>query len=114
MMGGGSRSTMDIPPFMLAVGGEQATVRNINQVGMQRAGIPAATISLIKDAYRLIFRQRKTMAAVRAAFAEKLNGAFPAELAELLDFLDRQAAGKQGRQREVFRSVTPEIKLRAA
>lgn len=102
-IGGGSRATVDVPPYMLAFGSDRILVKNINLVGMQRAGISAESIALIKQAYRLHFRQMQSLRIVRDTFAAQLNGVFPMELARLLDFLTMQEQGKSGRQREAVR-----------
>lgn len=45
----------DIPPFFTA-SGNPAKVRGINKVGLQRAGLPEDLISLIKKAYKIIYK----------------------------------------------------------
>ncbi len=102
-VGGGSRVTVDVPPYMLAFGSDRVLIRNINLVGMQRAGIGPESIALVKQAYRLHFRQMKSLNVVRETFAAQLNGVLPIELARLLDFLTLQEQGKSGRQREAVR-----------
>ena len=110
MIGGGSRVTIDVAPYMLAFGSDQVTMLNINAVGMQRAGIAPESIAIIKQAHRLLFRQKKCLKDVREHFAAQLNGQFPSELVLLLDFIARQADGKMGRQREAFRNAPPAAK----
>jgi len=107
-IGGGTRCTIDVPPYMMAVGSDQAVVRNINQVGMQRAGISAASIALVKQAYRLLFRNLRPLDEVRQTFRTQLNDLLPIELMTLLDFIERQGKGRMGRQREVIRGQTVE------
>ena len=102
-IGGGSRATVDVPPYMLAFGSDRILVKNINLVGMQRAGIGPDSIAVIKQAYRLLFRQMRPLKEVRETFAAQLNGIIPIELAKLLDFLGMQEQGKSGRQREAVR-----------
>jgi UDP-N-acetylglucosamine acyltransferase len=106
-VGGGSRVTIDVPPYMMVVGSDQATVRNINFVGLQRAGLTPESIAIIKQAYRLLYRQSKSLAEVRVAFREQLGDVLPADLMVLLDFLERQSNGRVGRQREAFRGPAP-------
>jgi UDP-N-acetylglucosamine acyltransferase len=102
-IGGGSRATVDVPPYMLAFGSERILVKNINLVGMQRAGISPTSIATVKLAYRLLFRQMRPLREVRETLANQLNGIIPIELAHLLDFLGLQEQGKNGRQREAVR-----------
>lgn len=107
-IGGGTRCTIDVPPYMMAVGSDQAVVRNINLVGMQRAGISAASIALVKQAYRLLFRNLRPLEEVRQTFRTQLGDVLPVELMTLLDFIGRQAQGRMGRQREAFRNAPAE------
>ncbi|OAI54190.1 acyl-[acyl-carrier-protein]--UDP-N-acetylglucosamine O-acyltransferase [Planctomyces sp. SCGC AG-212-M04] len=107
MVGGGSRVTVDVPPYMLAFGSDRVLMKNVNLVGMQRAGIGPETIVLIKQAHRLLFRQTRPHAEVRELFMTQLNGVLPFELAHLLEFLRLQTEGKMGRQREAFRNAPP-------
>jgi UDP-N-acetylglucosamine acyltransferase len=104
MVGGGSRVTTDVAPYMLAFGSERILMLNINSVGMQRAGISPETIAIIKQAHRLLFRQKQSLNLVREHFSAQLRGQLPAELLHLLEFVDLQAKGKMGRQREAFRT----------
>ncbi len=101
---GGCRVPHDIPPFMLAAGSDDPTVRTINVVGMRRAGISSSTIDLIKEAFRLLYRRNRPVDEVRAYFMDLLEGVLPIELTQLLVFLENQKAGKLGRAREAIRN----------
>jgi len=104
---GGCRVPHDIPPFMLAAGNDKPTLRTINIVGMRRAGISEESIQCVRDAFRLIYRKRKKLEEVNAWFEDTLDGVFPLELAELLQFITIQRSGKLGRAREAVRNQTP-------
>lgn len=109
---GGCRVPHDIPPFMLAAGSDDPTVRTINVVGMRRAGISSTTIDLIKEAFRLLYRRNRPVDEVRAHFMEQLEGVLPMELTQLLVFLEHQKAGKLGRAREAIRNKpAAEVKI---
>jgi UDP-N-acetylglucosamine acyltransferase len=101
---GGCRVPHDIPPFMLAAGSDDPTLKTINVVGMRRAGIASATIDVIKEAFRLLYRRNRPLEEVKHHFAETLEGVIPVELAMLLTFLENQKAGRLGRAREAFRN----------
>lgn len=101
---GGCRVPQDVPPFMLAAGSDNPTLKTINLVGMQRAGISRETISLIKKAFKLLFRDFKPLAEVQEYFSEELEGVLPIELASLLNFVEQQKKGRMGRAREAFRN----------
>jgi UDP-N-acetylglucosamine acyltransferase len=51
----GSAITQDIPPFIM-VGGKPTRPHGINSVGMERNGISAEDIRLIRNAYKLIYK----------------------------------------------------------
>ena len=51
----GSAITQDIPPFIM-VGGKPTRPHGINSVGMERNGISADDIRLIRNAYKLIYK----------------------------------------------------------
>lgn len=102
-VGGCSKVVRDVPPFMLCDGNDAFRIATINSVGLQRAGVPAATITLLKQAYRLLYRECKPFATVRQMFLDQLAGALPPELEELFAFLHYSSQGKHGRGREVVR-----------
>jgi UDP-N-acetylglucosamine acyltransferase len=102
---GGCRVPHDVPPYMLAAGSDDPTVRTVNLVGLQRRGVPADTIRVLKRAHRMIYREHKKLDSVRAAFESELFQPWPGELNTLLEFLERQQQGRLGRAREMFRDV---------
>ncbi len=101
---GGCRVPTDIPPFMLASGSDSPQITTINVVGMRRKGISADVITLIKQAHRRLYREHQSLAQCRAQFQSELEGEFPAELTLLLNFVEKQQAGKQGRAGEARRN----------
>ncbi len=100
---GGCRVPHDVPPFMLAAGSDDPTIKTINIVGMQRAGIADKTIKTIKRSHRLLFREHKSVDAVRETFRMELGDIFPYELTILLDAIEQQQRGRLGRAREAHR-----------
>jgi UDP-N-acetylglucosamine acyltransferase len=110
-VGGGCRVPTDVPPYMLAAGSDAPAITTINLVGMQRRGIPAETIAVIRQAHRLIWRQHKKLEEVREIFAAELGECLPIELVRLLDFVERQQSGKSGRAGESRRNApSPEAR----
>ncbi|MEZ6126684.1 MAG: acyl-ACP--UDP-N-acetylglucosamine O-acyltransferase [Planctomycetaceae bacterium] len=101
---GGCRVPHDIPPFMLAAGSDNPTLKTINIVGMRRAGISDSSIEVVRTAFRLLYRKRKSLEEVREHFDSELQGSIPFELAQLLKFIEDQRAGKLGRAREAVRN----------
>ncbi len=55
MIGGNTRVNRDVPPFMLCSGFD-VEPEGLNLVGLRRAGFRAQEISLLKQAYRLLYR----------------------------------------------------------
>lgn len=56
MLGGNSKITQDVLPFMVT-DGNPAAVRGLNLVGLKRAGFKLDDIRALKQAYRLLFRR---------------------------------------------------------
>jgi UDP-N-acetylglucosamine acyltransferase len=54
-VGGMSRVSKDIPPYVKAVG-NPVKLYGLNSVGLQRSGFPDEVVSELKKAYRLFFR----------------------------------------------------------
>ena len=89
-MGGCSKATQDIPPYMLA-DGNPAEIRGINSVGLQRKGVPEETRKLLKEAFRILCREElSTQQAV-----EKIRATLPAaaEIGHLLEFISESERG---------------------
>lgn len=101
---GGCRVPHDIPPFMLAAGSDNPTLKTINIVGMRRAGISETAIDLVREAFRLIYRKNRPLSEVQDHFAQELEGVLPMELSMLLNFIENQRNGKLGRAREALRN----------
>jgi len=58
MVGGGSRTIQDVPPYMMLVGNN--TIVSINTVGLTRAGFDADARRRVKRAYKLLYRSGLT------------------------------------------------------
>lgn len=72
MVGGCSKLRQDLAPFMLA-DGSPAETHTINKVGLERHGVPEASISALKQAYKIIFREGLTIPNALA----KIEGELP-------------------------------------
>ena len=57
MVGGASRVTQDVAPYMIAEGG---VLRSVNTIGLQRRGFAEDDIRSIKYAYRKLFLDKKS------------------------------------------------------
>ncbi|MEK0431369.1 MAG: hypothetical protein RL139_1173 [Gemmatimonadota bacterium] len=89
-IGGASRVTKDIPPFVKAVG-NPVKLYGLNSVGLQRSGFKPEVISDLKQAYRLFFRSELNITqALERARADL--GASP-EVEAFLAFVDASGRG---------------------
>src|SRR5271168_4948613 len=88
--GGCSKIVQDVPPFMIA-DGNPAVVRGINVVGLERRGVSAEIIRILKESYRIVYRSNlNTKQAV-----EELENNFPGvvEVLELIGFIETSQRG---------------------
>jgi UDP-N-acetylglucosamine acyltransferase len=60
MIGGCSKVVQDVPPFMLA-DGNPAETRTVNKVGMDRNGVSETAQAAVRQAYKLLFREKLTI-----------------------------------------------------
>jgi UDP-N-acetylglucosamine acyltransferase len=60
-VGGVSKISKDLPPYMIAHG-DPLEVRSFNKIGMERRGIDEAGRKAIKEAYRILYRQKQPVA----------------------------------------------------
>ncbi len=89
-IGGCSRVSKDIPPFLKAVG-NPVKLYGLNTVGLQRGGMDDATILELKRAYRLLFRSDHN---VTQAIERAQNELEPLpEVKELIRFVEASERG---------------------
>jgi UDP-N-acetylglucosamine acyltransferase len=83
LLSGLSGSTKDIPPFIIQH--HINIVVGVNVVGMRRAGIPAAHIDAVRQAFHILYRQDHLLPQALARIERDL-GQVP-EVAEMLAFI---------------------------
>lgn len=89
-IGGMSRVSKDIPPFLKAVG-NPVKLYGLNTVGLQRSGMDEETVRELKRAYRLLFRSDLNVTqAIERAQTE--IGPIP-EVQELIRFVEASERG---------------------
>lgn len=89
-VGGKSAVVKDIPPFVIA-SGDRAKLHGLNSVGLKRHGFSRETLSLLKKAYRIIFRIGLTLnEAIERVKAEVEQ---VAEVVNLIDFIQSSQRG---------------------
>ncbi|MDO5290022.1 MAG: acyl-ACP--UDP-N-acetylglucosamine O-acyltransferase [Pseudomonadota bacterium] len=89
-----TRLAQDVPPFVTA-GGNPAEAQSINAEGLKRRGFSPERIALIKQMYRLLYRQGLTLEAARQQI-DTLRGEVPdadADIALMQQFLAQSARG---------------------
>ncbi|MEI6707334.1 MAG: acyl-ACP--UDP-N-acetylglucosamine O-acyltransferase [Methylococcales bacterium] len=80
----GSAITQDIPPFIM-VGGKPTRPHGINSVGMERNGVTAEDVRLIRNAYKIIYKMNLRLEDAIEQIVELATDS--KELAEMVDFL---------------------------
>ena len=89
-IGGCSRVSKDIPPFLKAVG-NPVKLYGLNTVGLQRSGMDEPTIRELKRAYRLLFRSDLNVSQAMERVQNELEPL--AEVQELMRFLEASERG---------------------
>jgi UDP-N-acetylglucosamine acyltransferase len=89
-IGGCSRVSKDIPPFIKAVG-NPIKLYGLNSVGLQRNSFPDAVVRELKRAYRLVFRSELNVSQALARAESELQP-FP-EVRHFLQFVEQSQRG---------------------
>lgn len=87
MIGGHSRITQDVPPFMIAEG-NPAQIRALNSIGLQRRGVPFESQVELKKAFKIIYKSGNNLS--KAIDSIKKQCAHVDEIKLLLDFLEKE------------------------
>jgi len=101
-IGGASKVVTDVPPYMMA-DGHPVKVRNINQVGLERAGFPRDVIAKLRKVYQLIYKENENVSALSRRIREG-HELYCAEVRRVFDFLHRAEQGRYGRAKEADRT----------
>ncbi len=90
IIGGASGVPQDVPPYMIAAG-NRAKLFGLNSIGLKRHKFPESTVTILKQAYRILFRSHLPLN--RAM--EKIKGEVPdlPEIQHLLAFLKGSKRG---------------------
>ncbi len=90
MAAGGSKLSLDAPPFAM-VAGDRARLVGLNSVGLHRRGFSAATCSQIKHAFHLIFRSKLRLEDALTRVDQEAGGV--PEVERLVSFLRKTERG---------------------
>ncbi|MAI20114.1 MAG: acyl-[acyl-carrier-protein]--UDP-N-acetylglucosamine O-acyltransferase [Kiritimatiellaceae bacterium] len=89
-IGGFSKVTKDVPPFMIA-NGDPVEVRGFNRIGMERRGCSEAARKSIKEAYRILYRGKEPLQEALVRLEQELDATD--ELSALLSFCHSSEKG---------------------
>ncbi len=90
IIGGCSKVVQDVPPFMLA-DGNPAETRTVNKVGMERNGVSEEAQAVIRQAFKVLFREGLTVSNALAKIEKELP-ALP-EIQHLIHFVRTSERG---------------------
>ncbi len=89
-VGGKSAVVKDVPPYVIAAG-DRATLYGLNSVGLRRHGFSQKTLSLLKKAYRIVFRIGLTL----NESIERLRAEVE-QIPEVINFVDFIKSSQRG------------------
>lgn len=89
-VGGMTGIAQDLPPYMMAVG-SRAGIHGPNLVGLRRLGLPSATVTAVRSAFRLIWHSE--MPRQEALEAAEKEFADIAEVQEIVEFVRSSPRG---------------------
>lgn len=89
-LGGYTKATKDVPPYMIA-DGQEIQIRGFNKIGMERRGISEEARNAVKEAYRILYRMKLPLAEA----VEKMQADLPTlpEIEEIFRFIHSSKAG---------------------
>lgn len=90
MVGGFSGVGQDIPPYMIA-SGARAKLFGLNTIGLKRHGFSDITINELKKAYKILFREKRTLKNAIKKIQEELP--YTDEIKHLIEFIEKNKRG---------------------
>lgn len=97
MLGGLSKVNQDVPPFMLS-DGVPARVIDLNVIGLRRSGVPPASRTALRQAYKLLYRSDLNHSQAIARIEDEIET--NEELEYLVTFMRGTQSGNAGRGNE--------------
>ena len=101
-IGGQSRVTNDVPPYML-VEGSPARPRCVNTVALKRNDFQPGTMKALNEAFKLIYRSKVGLNNAREIL--RASGHLVPAVNHLISFIENQQDGRHGRARERRRAA---------
>jgi len=90
MVGGFSGVGQDIPPYMIA-SGARAKLFGLNTIGLKRHGFSNTAINELKKAYKILFREKRTLTDAIKKIQEDLP--YTDEIKHLIEFIQKNKRG---------------------
>jgi UDP-N-acetylglucosamine acyltransferase len=90
MVGGFSGVNQDIPPYTIT-SGTPAKLFGLNSIGLKRHGFSDQTISELKKAYKMLFREKRTLKDAIKKIQEDLP--YTEEIKHLIEFVQKNKRG---------------------
>jgi UDP-N-acetylglucosamine acyltransferase len=90
MVGGFSGVGQDIPPYTVA-SGARAKLFGLNSIGLKRHGLSDTTINELKTAYKILFREKRTLKEAIKKIQEDLP--YTDEIKHLIEFIQKNKRG---------------------
>ena len=90
MVGGFSGVGQDIPPYMIA-SGARVKLFGLNTVGLKRHGFSDSTVNELKKAYKILFREKRTLKDAIKKIQEDLP--YTDEIKHLIEFIQKNKRG---------------------
>lgn len=84
-IGGYTVVTQDAAPFLLTVGGRDASTHGVNVIGLERKQFPRESIQALRTAYRTLFRAGLTLEQATARLQTEMGR--QADVMELVEFM---------------------------
>ena len=90
IIGGCSKVVQDVPPYMMA-DGNPATTRTVNKVGMERNGVSEEAQAVLRQAFKIMFREGLTIGNSLVRIEAELPSV--TEVAQLIEFVRASERG---------------------
>lgn len=91
MIGGLSRIAQDITPYVIAAGVDNPKLYGLNVIGLKRRGFSEETISELKKAYKILFREKLSLQDALKKIQQELP--FTEEIKRLVEFINKNKRG---------------------
>ena len=86
-----TRLSQDVPPYVMVKGTEKARLFGLNALGLKRRGFSDETISELKTAYRMLFREKLSMKEAIKKIQEELP--YTDEIKRFIEFIQQNKRG---------------------